>query len=78
MLRPNKHLNTCYLLCERISVVVGVQRSSCSKSFSWRIREVLNTIIFHCDAKPFALGTFASPNAKNINMLVFLALSAAN
>ena len=40
--------------------------------------------IFHCDAKPFALGTFASPNAKdgtfalpnakNTNMLVSLAL----
>ena len=38
--------------------------------------------IFHCDAKPFALGTFASPNAKDstfaspnardTNMLVFL------
>ena len=28
--------------------------------------------IFHCDAIPFALGTFASPNAKNTNMLVSL------
>ena len=40
--------------------------------------------IFHCDVKPFTLGTFASlnakdstfalPNAKNTNMLVSLAL----
>ena len=44
--------------------------------------------LFHCDAKPFALGTFASPNAKdstfalpntkNTNMLVSLALGDAN
>ena len=44
--------------------------------------------IFHCDAKPFALGSFASPNAKdstfalpnakNSNMLVSLALGDAN
>ena len=44
--------------------------------------------IFHCDAKPFALGSFASPNAKdstfalpnakNTNMLVSLALGDAN
>ena len=44
--------------------------------------------IFHCDAKPFALGTFASPNAKdstfafpnanNTNMLVSLALGDTN
>ena len=44
--------------------------------------------IFHCDAKPFELGTFASPNArdstfalanaKNTNMLVSLALGDAN
>ena len=44
--------------------------------------------IFHCDAKPFALGTFASPNAKdstfalphakNTNMLVSLVLGDAN
>ena len=44
--------------------------------------------IFHCDAKPFALGsfalpnakdsTFALPNAKNTNMLVSLALGDAN
>ena len=44
--------------------------------------------IFHCDAKLFALGTFASPNtkdstfalpnAKNTNMLVSLALGDAN
>ena len=44
--------------------------------------------IFHCDAKPFALGTFVSPNAKdstfalpnakNTNMLVSLALVDAN
>ena len=44
--------------------------------------------IFHCDAKLLALGTFASPNAKdstfalanarNTNMLVSLALSDAN
>ena len=25
--------------------------------------------IFHCNAKPFALGTFALPNAKDTNML---------
>ena len=41
-------------------------------------------LTFHCDAKPFALGSFASPdakdstfalpNAKNTNMLVSLAL----
>ena len=45
-------------------------------------------LIFHCDAKPFALGsfgspnakdsTFALPNAKNTNMLVSLALGDAN
>ena len=34
--------------------------------------------IFHCDAKSFALGTFASPNARNTNMLVSLALGDAN
>ena len=34
--------------------------------------------IFHCDAKPFALGTFALPNTKNTNMLVSLALGEAN
>ena len=34
--------------------------------------------IFHCDTKPFVLGTFASPNAKNTNMLVSLALDDAN
>ena len=44
--------------------------------------------IFHCDAKSFALGTFASPNAKdstyalpnarNTNMLVSFALGDAN
>ena len=34
--------------------------------------------IFHCDAKPFALGTFASPNAKDTNMLVSLALGDTN
>ena len=34
--------------------------------------------IFHCDAKPFALGTFASPNAKDTNMLVSFALGDAN
>ena len=43
---------------------------------------------FHCDAKSFALGTFASPNAKdssfvlpntrNTNMLVSFALGDAN
>ena len=43
--------------------------------------------IFHCDAKSFALATFASPNAKdstsalpnarNTNMLVSLALGNA-
>ena len=44
--------------------------------------------IFHCDAKSFALGTFASPNAKdsafalpkarNTNKLVSLALGDAH
>ena len=44
--------------------------------------------IFHCDAKTFALGTFASPNAKdstfalpnakNTNMLVSFALRNAS
>ena len=44
--------------------------------------------IFHCNTKPFALGTFASPNAKDstfalpnardTNMLVSLALGNAN
>ena len=44
--------------------------------------------IFHCNAKPFVLGTFASPytkdntfalpNAKNTNMLVSLALGDTN
>ena len=46
--------------------------------------------VIHCYAKPFALGTFASPNAKdgtfalpnarntNVNILVFLALGDAN
>ena len=34
--------------------------------------------IFHCDVKSFALGTFASPNAKDINMLVSFALGDAN
>ena len=44
--------------------------------------------IFHCDAKSFALGTFASPNAKdstfglpnarNSNMVVSFALGDAN
>ena len=44
--------------------------------------------IFHCDAKSFALGTFASPNAKDItfalpnarntNMLVSFVLGDAN
>ena len=44
--------------------------------------------IFHCDAKTFTLGTFASPdakystfalpNARNTNMLVSLALGDAN
>ena len=43
---------------------------------------------FHCDAKPFALGTFASPNTKdstfglpnaeNTSMLVSLALGDTN
>ena len=43
--------------------------------------------IFHCDAKPFALGTgvgldpqrhtFASPNTKDTNMLVSFALGDA-
>ena len=33
--------------------------------------------IFHCDAKTFELGTFASPNAKYTNMLVALALGEA-
>ena len=41
--------------------------------------------IFHCDAKPLALGpgvgldpqrhTFASPNAKNTNMLVYFGVT---
>ena len=34
--------------------------------------------IFHCDAKPFGLGTFASPNAKDTDMLVSFALGDAN
>ena len=34
--------------------------------------------IFHCDAKTFALGTFASPNAKDTNMLVSFALGDTN
>ena len=34
--------------------------------------------IFHCDAKPFALGTFALPNAKDTNMLVPFALVNTN
>ena len=34
--------------------------------------------IFHCDAKPFALGTFASSNAKYTNVLVSFALGNAN
>ena len=34
--------------------------------------------IFHCDAKPFALGTFALPNPKYTNMLVSFALGDAN
>ena len=33
--------------------------------------------IFNCDAKPLALGTFASPNAKDTNMLVSFALDNA-
>ena len=33
--------------------------------------------IFHWDAKPFALGIFASPNAKDTNMLVSFALGDA-
>ena len=34
--------------------------------------------IFHCYAKPFELGTFASPNTKDINMLVSFALGNTN
>ena len=34
--------------------------------------------IFHCDAKPFALGTFALPNAKDTNMFVSFALGDPN
>ena len=34
--------------------------------------------IFHCDAKPFALGTFVLPNTKDANMLVSLVLGDAN
>ena len=34
--------------------------------------------LFHCDAKPFALGTFVSSNAKDTNMLVSFALDNAN
>ena len=34
--------------------------------------------IFHCDAKPFALGTFASRNAKDTNMLVSFVLGDGN
>ena len=34
--------------------------------------------IFQCDAKPFAFGTFASPNAKDTNLLVSFALGDAN
>ena len=34
--------------------------------------------IFHCDAKPFALGTFTSPNAKDTNVFVSFALGDAN
>ena len=34
--------------------------------------------IFHCNTKPFALGTFASDNAKDTNMLVPFALGDAN
>ena len=34
--------------------------------------------IFHCDAKPFALDTFASPNAKDTNMLVSFSLGNTN
>ena len=51
------------------------------------IKNILKPI-FHCDAKPFALGTFASPNAKdstfalpkakNTNMFVSLALGDAH
>ena len=34
--------------------------------------------IFHCDAKPFALVAFASPKAKDTNMLVSFALGDAH
>ena len=34
--------------------------------------------IFHCDAKPYALGTFALPNAKYTNTLVSFALGDTN
>ena len=33
--------------------------------------------IFHCEAKPFTLGTFGSPNTKDTNMLVSFALGDA-
>ena len=39
---------------------------------SWALKP-----IFHCDAKPFVLGTFALPNAKYTNMLVSFALGDA-
>ena len=34
--------------------------------------------IFHCNARPFALGTFVPPNAKDTNMLVSFVLGNAN
>ena len=62
------------------------QRGTLS-SMNPRIRLGLKPI-FHCDAKSFALGTFASPNAndstfalpnaRNTNMLVSFALGDAN
>ena len=39
---------------------------------------VLRQPIFHCDAKPFVLGTFALPAAKYTNMLVSFASGDAN
>ena len=52
--------------------------STCCQSGYFRGIWCKRKPIFHRDAKPFTLGTFASPNAKDTNMLVSFVLGDAN
>ena len=71
-----------FMLFVSILFALGTQRE---RFFSWNMGF---KPIFHCDAKPFALGTgvgldpqhhtFVSPNAKDTNMLLSFALGDAN